>query len=858
MGDGRNLLDILNLAHARTTLPSCVAWLLDPAAEHGLGDLAVRSLGQALAREAVHSGALADRDGVLAASRVLRADPRPALTADVHVDHDGPHVKLTAGDVTLRLQPCLDEPPPGVDVVEALRAHKTTLVVLTPGAPPGDADPARPAAAVWPLGELVAVLRALVPGDAYGYFLAQLRDHLADQLAWVPPEGGFSPPPARPALPQPTPPASVTPSPPARRAPGLPSPPVAPALAPAPPPPPAAAPPAADPTASSGWDDGWGSKGHEGDWLMDIMTGDAPAPAAATGVAAAPAAAPPPARPTRSVPRPAAHESHLDLDRADLDEGARGVREVLSSLQKAIHFFRLYPPEHPNCTQAVDETTRSVREYLGRFGALEVQVQRDGVALRGVRILEEQGRATDFSFILYPEGIRSLTFDDGIEPREVHQFVETLSGQDPALTLDHDLPGALWRREFPHIHYLTHDQLSPAALKAHHDATLAPVARRISSLSAETHRSTPASDEALERLLRAPAPLAEDDPALLATRPERAADFRLTPAGEGRQRLFDAVFDPFLGDLLGRAADIVAWSVAQEDSEPDPGDVAHFVAGCVVNVLWQGDLVRAAELLGRAAGVGALHPELVARLTGRDALALIVRALRPNERAPAPSAEAAQAAVRYLSQLGAGAVSPVARLWGRLVDLDVRRVLHGYLATQVASQPEALVPLTEHADTQLAAEALQMFVDAARHPACRAALERFAADPALPARQQRARQTLEDLSGEGPRRRLLELVESGPARDERLAAARGLAEVGNALVFERLCALTQQKEFAQRDDEELDAILGAITRLGGVRSVRVLTELSERRSLLGRKDTQRLSLAATNWLNELKKSRRPS
>src|SRR5688572_13500214 len=102
MGDGRNLIDILNLAHARTALASCVAWLLDPAAEHGLGDRVLRRLSAALARESVHSGSLADREGVLAASRALRQDPLPALRVDVLVDEQGPFVRLATGDVTLR------------------------------------------------------------------------------------------------------------------------------------------------------------------------------------------------------------------------------------------------------------------------------------------------------------------------------------------------------------------------------------------------------------------------------------------------------------------------------------------------------------------------------------------------------------------------------------------------------------------------------------------------------------------------------------------------------------------------------------------------------------------------------------
>ena len=119
-------------------------------------------------------------------------------------------------------------------------------------------------------------------------------------------------------------------------------------------------------------------------------------------------------------------------------------------------------------------------------------------------------------------------------------------------------------------------------------------------------------------------------------------------------------------------------------------------------------------------------------------------------------------------------------------------------------------------------------------------------------------QKVDALSGEGERKKLLQAVETGAVRNERVEAARKLAGIGNLQTFERLVAVVQHRDFPNRDDEELDAVLGTVTKLGGVRAVRLLQELAERKTLLrlGRANTQRLSVAATNWLNELKKGRK--
>ena len=880
----RDLLEILGLDQFPLVGMSLLAWLLDPQGEHGLGGRVLALLHRALEREAAHPGPLADREGVRRAAEALRGG---GVEVEARLGAGGAYVWLRVDQVQLRLLPCLDVPLPDAAAVVAARGRGTVVVALSGGPPPAEGMD-RPAPAVWPLGELIDVLRTYDPVDAYSHFLSHVREHLEARLSWLPgqelaappPLSAASPPPAAP-LPPPTPlpppplpgaparlpaPATATPATPLPRpAPSLPptpTPPAAPGTRSLPRPvaPPPRMPVPAQPAAALATPAAGG-----GDWVAEMLAQEALTPAQpappppprpttrrVTRAMVRPAAAPEPAPPPPAAPSTAAH---ADLDLADQVEGARVVREVLAALQKAIHTFRLYPQEHPYCAEAIDEMVVAVQKFLDRHGTLEVEIQRDGVAFRGNRLLDEQGRASDLSFLLYPEGIRSLSFEHGLERRELHALVETLSGQDPALLADQDLLGALWRRELAHVTYLTHDHLSPAALRGKLDATLAPVAERILALSTLFQSPDAAqADAALQALLQAEPRLPRDHPLLLATRPERGAEHRATPAGQPRQALLDRLHDAFQGDLLGRAVDVVTWASNDEDEPPDQVDVGQFLAGAVINVLWLGDLPRAADLLGRAEAAGALGPGLLARLNGRDGMALFVRALRPRPDSPPPDEAARQAAQAYLTRLAGGGLQPIVNLWGRLADEDVRRIVGTFLAMQVDTTPEVLVPLTEHTDPKLAGEALELLVARAGQPRVRALLEQLAADPSRPERQQAARQTLDDLSGETDRRQLWSQLE-GPDREQRIAAAQNLAVHGGPGAFERLCALVERRDFVQKDQEELDAVLGALTALGGVRAVRILQELAERRSLLARKETQRLSASANAWLAELRKRR---
>lgn len=539
-----------------------------------------------------------------------------------------------------------------------------------------------------------------------------------------------------------------------------------------------------------------------------------------------------PRPPTGRFPRPPASDSHLDLTIGEASEGTRAVVELVQSFKKAIRALRLYPGEHPLVGEAIDTSARLLAEHQGRHGVLELQITREGVSFQGAPLVAEVGSTTDLSFLLYPEGVRSLTFEVGADRAEVRGFVEALSGRDPTtLTADNDVLGALWRRGLRHIHYLAFDALSPAAVRASHDPAIRELALRIQRTAGHLDRASLDREAGLEKAL-----------AKAATREP------LARRGEEARAALSADLRGDAGDLIVRASLAVGWAGATGKGALPDEDVARFFAGAVTSALWQGDLARAAEVLATVHAQGGASGALVARLTSPDGQLLLVRALRDAAARAAPLADELPA---YLEQLGPASVELAAHVYGRLADPALRAVVRGHLQGALADAPAALVPLTLHPDAVIAGEALDLLLGGLAHKKVREVVQGLADDASAPERQRRAAAAIDDVTGEGERRRLLGVLEKGTDKVAWLEAAKRLPAAADARTFDQLAALIQRRDFLQRDDQQVDAALAALTTIGGFRAARVLQELSEQRSLLARKDTQRLAGAAARWLARL-------
>lgn len=848
----RTLVEILALDQQDVFFASTLAWLLDPRQEHGLGTALLQELSMVLSEQDKPELALE-----------LSMAPAPAVDPKVAIVGGCAMVGFALNACRLALLISANQALKPEPVAEMLHIGRQPVVLL---AHPSSLGTMQGQVPTWTFKQLADSLQQHQATPAWRTFVAQVRSGLEQQTTAEP---------MRPALPSPP----KTPSAGASWGGG---------------------------DMGGGWGGdaggGWGAPaqpaasqtpnlwgGEAGSSVTDLWVQSEAEQAAAAQTEAArpvPEAVPEaPVGPTSAqtllnrtmasgasdshLPGAAslfakATDSHLpDGTESLIDAGAekrlkspkdKSVVLLLTLFQKAVSMFRLYPGDHPLVTTAVDEVHTRLKEYHGFHGTLEVVVQRDGVYMGSERILKEDGNPSDFSFLLFPEGVRSLAFVPGIERKEVSDFAEVLSGGD--MTVDTDLLSALWRRDFAHIQYLTYDQLSPAGLRMVGDPTLRGVAKRILMLTEAIIGPEDEGSEDLRFFLEGLEPANPIDPSTWPTLPKCADQFRQSPAGAARAELAAQLFDPFLGDNLGRAADLVAYASLQDEFEAIQEDADNFLGGSIQNALWYGNLEGVVDLLARGvAGTGEekLSAGLSARLGNEQSLMLFSRLLQ-DRKDKVTENQLGQLGMRYLSRLDNESIKNVCRICGLQVDADVRKVFWRFLTSNLPLLLTVIDPLTLHSNPQVASEALKVLAQSGAQGMQR--LRAYMEDDKNPQRAEQVREAVGQATGAFDLRKLLRVVAQYPIKEDRLKAARELRELKSPQVFAGLAEVVQQKEFMKREKDEMDLVLGTLTQVGGPRAVRVLQELSTRRGgLFGAKDAKRLNESAKQALAGLKKRR---
>jgi hypothetical protein len=528
---------------------------------------------------------------------------------------------------------------------------------------------------------------------------------------------------------------------------------------------------------------------------------------------------------------------------------------ALSEFQKTTRFFRLYPPTHRFCEQSVRETLRRLQGWFDKEGELAVEIQREGVALDGEIVLRVSDQSTDLAFLLYPEGVRALTLAPGLEEAELIDLFAILAAQygeglGAGVSVSNDLLSALWRHEWKHVTYKVQDQLSAQAVRAIRDAALNAVASRIDELAEDL--DAPVEDEAGDDessgQLDREAFLAELDEARGGLELEASGQLTGDPArADERQAWLDEVRTPGHADPLGRALEAI--SFLQEEGRATSADVAHFLAGAILHALASADVEGAMGLLARAQMAEVEHGEggavlaaVVPRLTGVAAIQALARGV-----AGGPSRAAAGEC--YLSLLGAEAAPSACDVFCEAPDPDARRVLGEFLSAHLDAPgvAERLDQLVRGDDKDRAHEAAEILGRGAAGTPARALLEQAAGDLGD------ARAVLEEVSGEKERLLLVKVVRDHPDREERMTALARLRQQRLPKTYEDLADVARLPAFGNRDLDEIQAMLTALHDLGGLRLVRVLTDLAGRQTrLFGRRDTQKMREVAQAWLEQLK------
>jgi len=125
------------------------------------------------------------------------------------------------------------------------------------------------------------------------------------------------------------------------------------------------------------------------------------------------------------------------------------VADLIQSLVKTVKAFQIYGFNHPSSRGFYKPLIQKMQEFLDTYGILELQIEKSTILYTGQIVYEENEKDISIAFKLFRDGIRNVTFTEGLTADELLLFLETFT----RTSKDQDLALGLWECNFTHLNF---------------------------------------------------------------------------------------------------------------------------------------------------------------------------------------------------------------------------------------------------------------------------------------------------------------------------------------------------------------------------------------------------------------------
>jgi HEAT repeat protein len=505
---------------------------------------------------------------------------------------------------------------------------------------------------------------------------------------------------------------------------------------------------------------------------------------------------------------------------------ATRVCTICAQLHHAYRDVRFYPSGHPTAQTTVTRFAQLLSEQVEMEGLLALEVREDRLLFDDHEVYFHPETRDNLAFLLFREGVRTLTFQSGLESHEVEAFVGCLARADDLVRSEQDLLTVLWEADFAHIDYQAADPfLGGSVLREGTVEELRrTVLKRLDEADISQMEAGPEGTGKMEVVGRA----GTESEELTLTPDERDECKRHQGVAASALDDFTLVFLEMVSDLAHPLGDdvIIPWLRMIVQSYADAGNIA------ALNLILS---EFESKSTGGRSGGRWLSDVLAQVFTGQM-LGVLLQDLETASTAESADLE------RFLDSLPASLCPVLLEVLAESDDKSVRKALLRALDQQSNLSPVKLVPLLQDERWYVLRNGLQLAAssgDSALVPF----INRLASHEDVRVRRAAVR-ALDGIGGAQALVGLTAALEDGDA-GVRMAAIRGCVRHGG--VEQELAVIRQVKrrDFSLRSGEEVEAALLALVSLAGDRATPVLGDLCRRRVVFRRRPAVRAAALRT-------------
>lgn len=530
------------------------------------------------------------------------------------------------------------------------------------------------------------------------------------------------------------------------------------------------------------------------------------------------------------------------------------VADWIGALVRTIKATRTYPANNPTLHKFQVELESRTWSCLKEVGDITLIVQQFDLLYENYSVYHNADRNESLAFRFYGDGVREITFQEGLEPHELRAFMDVLKRASESSQVQDDVVTLLWERDFRHIEY----QFIPLEELTEESGQVpyAPNADEIEGggipwpsrgLVDEEPPPAPAGGKVPER---------SDDwvPSVEMTPTWDASlgvQFALTD--EENAALEAAIRDEERRALESEVLEIVATILAAEDTPAGFLDSASAFQRFIEHAIEEGAIGRANELLARLRSIAASRSQDQAEFQGiaEQVIREIGRPSFLGQMAPILNAHSEidpGVMTNFLTQLGPSAAPAVCDLLGQVNHMKYRRALCEALAVSCRNDVEVLIERL--GDTRwYVIRNIVYVLGRIAHQGVERALDRALHHEDVRVRKEAVR-ALGNIESPTARAYLISAFRDADA-GVRIQAAMTLALKRDDRAAQSILGLIQGQDFTRRDSNERAAFFEALGRCGSDSLVPRLEAMLTKGGLFrsGGNEEERLHAAlALAWL----------
>jgi len=131
---------------------------------------------------------------------------------------------------------------------------------------------------------------------------------------------------------------------------------------------------------------------------------------------------------------------------------------VLKFFDSAFSSIKLFPSDNPSVKKSTDSFYERITEFLDEYKKLVVIIEEFSFSYKGETVFKGKEKQNSLPFFFFKDGMRELTFYDGLEKRELKDFLELIKEESTLPLEDSDIVNSLWAKDFAHIRYFAIDE----------------------------------------------------------------------------------------------------------------------------------------------------------------------------------------------------------------------------------------------------------------------------------------------------------------------------------------------------------------------------------------------------------------